>query len=49
MNDLSHTPTPDGVQSLHAVMLHILIALALKQPEPSRGEWLDILRKDGWL
>ena len=38
------------MSELRALLLHILIDLALRQPDPAdRDAMLEILRKDGWL
>lgn len=49
MNDLANTPRADGAQPLHGLLTRVLIDLAMRQSEPIRSEWLDILKKDGWL
>lgn len=36
-------------QPLRDLLLRVLIDLAMRQPEPDRSRFLDILKKDGCL
>lgn len=43
-----NTPLPR--ETLSDTLLRILVAIALKQPDPAeRQAMIDILKKDGWL
>lgn len=45
-----NAPLPTTPEPLGDTLLRVLVAIALKQPDPrERDAMLDILRKDGWL